>query len=261
MRAGSLRIAGVRRLVLAAIAAWFAVAIAWPAVAQERVDLELVLAADGSGSIDEDELALQRRGYAEALTSPEVLQAIGSGPHGAIAVAYMEWGAPSSQVVIVDWAVIRDEASAADFAQKLVTRPRGAFGYNSISAAIDFSVRMINTSGFEGLRKVIDVSADAPNIGGRPVEAARDDAVADGITINALAIKRPGGGYRGPAGMSLESYMAASVIGGPGAFVEIADETRSFRDAVRSKLVLEIAGLPPHSVFGFIGQVDSPTSE
>lgn len=258
---------------MAAIGVWFrslapaiaavglSLAAAPSASAQDAVDLELVLAADGSGSIDEDELALQRQGYAAALTSPEVLQAIASGLHGAIAVAYMEWGAPSSQVVIVDWTVIRDAATAEDFAEKLVSRPRGAFGYNSISAAVDVSARMIGTNAYEGLRKVIDVSADAPNIGGRAVEAARDDAVAAGITVNALAIKRPGGGHRGPAGMALETYMAAAVIGGPGAFVEIADETRSFRDAVRSKLVIEIAGLGARPVFGLAGEAGGPTGE
>lgn len=225
-----------------AIALFVAFFVCDPASAQQPVDVELVLAADGSGSIDNDELALQRQGYGEALTSPEVLNAIRSGAHGAIAVAYVEWGAPSSQVVIVDWAVIRGQASAADFAEKLTTRPRGAHGYNSISAAVAFSADMIRTNAYEGLKKVIDVSADAPNIGGPPMEMARDAAVAEGIIINALAIKRPGGSYRGPAGMLLEDYFAASVIGGPGAFVEIADETRSFAAAVRAKLVVEIAG-------------------
>ncbi|WP_262027507.1 DUF1194 domain-containing protein [Microvirga sp. Mcv34] len=209
----------------------------------EAVDLELVFAADGSGSIDDDELRLQRQGWAEALTSPDVLNGIKDGPLGAIAVAFMEWGGPSSQVLIVDWHVIRDAASAKVFADRLTSAPRGAYGYNSISNAIDFSVRLVETNAHEGTRKVIDVSGDGPNMNGRSLEQARADALAKGFTINALAIRRPGSGRPGgPGGMSLEDYYGQSVIGGPGSFVEIADETRPFAVAARRKLLTEIAG-------------------
>jgi Protein of unknown function (DUF1194) len=209
----------------------------------EPVDLELVFAADGSGSIDDDELRLQRKGWADALTSKDVLDGIRGGAVGAIAVAYMEWGGPQSQVLIVDWHVIRDEASARTFADKLIAAPRGAFGFNSISNAIDFSVRLVENNGHVGARKVIDVSGDGPNIGGRPLSAARGDALAKGFTINALAIRRPGSGRPGgPGGQALETYYANEVIGGPGAFVEIADETRPFAIAARRKLLTEIAG-------------------
>jgi hypothetical protein len=209
----------------------------------EPVDLELVFAADGSGSIDSDELRLQRQGWADALTSPEVLAGIKDGPTGAIAVAFMEWGGPSSQVLIVDWHVIRDAASAKVFADKLVAAPRGATGYNSISNAIDFSVRLVEQNAHEGTRKVIDVSGDGPNIGGRPIESARADALAKGFTINALAIRRPGSGRPGgPGGIPLEDYYAQSVIGGPGSFVEIAGETQPFAAAARRKLLTEVAG-------------------
>lgn len=209
----------------------------------EPVDLELVFAADGSGSIDDEELRLQRRGWADALTSADVLTGIKDGPLGAIAVAFMEWGGPSSQVLVVDWHVIRDAASAQAFADKLTGAPRGASGYNSISNAIDFSVRLVETNAHEGTRKVIDVSGDGPNMNGRSLEQARADALAKGFTINALAIRRPGSGRPGgPGGMSLEDYYGQSVIGGPGSFVEIADETRPFALAARRKLLTEIAG-------------------
>ena len=227
------------RLLLALLA----MLIALPAHAQERVDLELVLAADGSGSIDDDELRFQRQGYADALASPEVLSAIRHGGYGAIALAYIEWGGPNSQVVIVDWMVVRDAETAREFGEKLLAASRGAVGYNSISAAIDYAVGMIMTNAHDGLRRVIDVSGDGPNIGGRPVQAARDDAVKNRITVNGLVIKRSGGGYRGPFGEPLEEHYARDVIGGPGAFVEIAGKTNTFAEAVRSKLVLEIAGL------------------
>ncbi|HEV2605200.1 MAG TPA: DUF1194 domain-containing protein [Microvirga sp.] len=219
------------------------VGLALPARA-EPVDLELVFAADGSGSIDDDELRLQRKGWADALTSRDVLDGIKDGPLGAIAVAYMEWGGPQSQVLIVDWHVVRDEATARVFADKLLGAPRGATGYNSISNAIDFSVRLVEGNAHDGTRKIIDVSGDGPNMGGRSLEAARADALAKGFTINALAIRRSGGRPGGPGGMSLEDYYAQAVIGGPGAFVEIANETQPFALAARRKLLTEIAGGP-----------------
>jgi len=212
----------------------------------EPVDLELVFAADGSGSIDDDELRLQRRGWAEALASKDVLDRIRSGMLGAIAVAYMEWGGPDSQVLIVDWHVIRDEASARLFGDKLLAAPRGARGYNSISNAVDFSVRLVEQNVHEGTRKVIDVSGDGPNIGGRSLEAARADAMAKGFTINALAIEIGRSAYSGPGGQRLSEYYEQYVIGGPGAFVEVADATRPFAVAARRKLVTEVAGGPAH---------------
>lgn len=214
-----------------------------PCVAQPvDVDLELVLAADGSGSIDDDELRLQREGWADAITSPEVLNAIGDGALGRIAVMYFEWGSALSQVVIVDWQVIEDGASAGRFAQALRSRPRGAKGYNSISAAIDFGVEQVEHNTFNGQRKIIDISADAGNRGGRVVTEARDAAVALGYTINGLAILRPGGRpglVQGAA--TLEEYFRLYVIGGPSAFVETVDERQPFRIAARRKLVQEIA--------------------
>jgi hypothetical protein len=231
------------RMLLLGIA--FMAALAAPLRA-ETVDLELVFTADGSGSIDDEELRLQRKGWADALTSKDVLDGIRDGVVGAIAVAYMEWGGPQSQVLIVDWHVIRDEASAKVFADTLMAAPRGAYGYNSISNAIDFSVRLVEGNAHEGTRRVIDVSGDGPNMGGRPLSAARADALAKGFTINALAIRRPGSGRPGgPGGQSLETYYAEQVIGGPGAFVEIADETRPFAVAARRKLLTEIAGREP----------------
>jgi hypothetical protein len=229
--------------VLASVALALLVALA-PAKAEE-VDLELVLAADGSGSIDAEELRLQREGWALAITSPEALSAIRNGLTGKIVVQYVEWGSASSQVVIVDWMVIADAASANAFAEALRNRPRGASGHNSISTAIDFSVKQVEDNAWLGLRKVIDISADAGNFGGRPVTEARDDAIRKGFTINALTIDRgtrPGlrAGYA-----TLEDYFKAEVIGGPGAFLEIASETRPFEVAARRKLVQEIAGMPP----------------
>lgn len=213
--------------------------------APETVDLELVLAADGSGSIDDAELALQREGYAAAITHPEVLDSIAAGALGRIAVAYVEWGGADSQHTIVDWTVIDGAESAAAFAAALRERPRAARGWNSISGAIDHAASLIADPAVEGSRKVIDVSGDGPQYGGRPVEQARDEAVAAGITINALVIDSPGGGYRGPGGMPLADHYTLSVIGGLGAFVMTADRGESFRRAILAKMIREIADSRP----------------
>jgi len=221
----------------------FALALATPALARaEPVDVELVIAADGSGSIDADELALQREGWASALESDEVLAAIRDGMIGAIAVVYVEWGGPASQHVIVDWHVVRDAGTAGVFGGKLRASPRAAVGYNSISAAIRFGVGLVEANQHDGARKVIDVSGDGPNIGGPSIAEVRAETLAKGYTINALAISRPGGSIRSADGLPLDRYYAERVIGGPGAFVEIADETRPFAVAAKRKLLQEVAG-------------------
>jgi GrpB-like predicted nucleotidyltransferase (UPF0157 family) len=211
------------------------------AAAEQPVDLELVLAADGSPSIDEEEFRLQREGYAHAITHPRVLAAIRSGHRQGIALALIEWGAPDSQHTIVDWMVIRDETSARAFADKLLAQPRKARGYNSISGAIDHAARMIRDNAFQAASRIIDVSGDGPQIGGRPVQAARADAVASGIVINALVVKSPGGGVRGPGGMPLDEHYERDVIGGQGSFVMVADGRDSFAQALVQKMIREIA--------------------
>ncbi|HEX2527967.1 MAG TPA: DUF1194 domain-containing protein [Geminicoccus sp.] len=229
------RLAGIVGLV-------FTAAAATPASADE-VDLELVLAADGSGSIDDGEMRLQRDGYAGALTDPEIVSAMTSGAHGKVAVMYFEWGGADSQVVIADWTVIDGPDSAARFAERLLTAPRGAIGWNSISNAIAFGQKAIAENAHQGIRKVIDVSADSGNYGGLPLHVARDAAIVDDITINGLAVLCRTCDGR-PSRGDLESYFAQQVIGGFGAFVVTVDQTTSFPEAVRRKLLLEVAGLP-----------------
>ena len=207
---------------------------------RQIVDLELVFAVDGSGSMDPAEIRLQREGYAEALISDAVQDAIRSGPHGRIAVLFMEWGGPGIHETVVDWHVIEDLATAEAFNAKLFATPRKAFGYNDIAGAIDTGVREIQTNAFDGLRAVIDVSGDGPNINGRPVTDARDDAEAAGITVNALALLTSGH-FRGPGGMALDAYYQRDVIGGFGAFVLPVLKREEFKNAVLAKLVREIA--------------------
>ena len=210
-----------------------------------EVDLELVLLADASGSIDDVEIALQRQGYADAMVHPDVLDAIArGGALGKIAVTYVEWAGASSQEVVVDWMIVGDEASARDFGAQLMAPPRTAFGSNAIGSALLKGLDLIETNGFEGWRKVIDLSADSSwNSQGPPIDVARDIVVAAGVVINGLAITCRNCSGR-PRGGDLEAEFRDTMIGGPGAFVVTAsDEDSSFEQAVRRKLILEIAAL------------------
>lgn len=215
-----------------------------PAAARTDVDLELVFASDGSGSIDDEELRFQRQGYAAAMADPRVLDAIAAGPLGRIAVAFVEWGAPSSQHTIVDWTVIAGPEDAAAWGARLVAAPRAAYGYNSISEAIAYSADLIRTNDFEGARKVIDVSGDGPQIGGRSLDLIRSMAVADGITINALVVANRNV-RTGPSGEPLDEHYRFDVIGGFGAFVVVATEERGFTQTILAKMVREIADSRP----------------
>jgi hypothetical protein len=208
------------------------------------VDLQLVLAADVSRSIDSFEHQLQREGYAAALTSPEVLRAIKGGAMGRIAVSYVEWSGTGEAAVLVDWTVIGERESAAGFAERLIAAPRRFFGATSISGAIDFSARLLSDSGFEAARTVIDVSGDGANNSGRPSQDARDDAVRAGITINGLAIinDRPS---RAPwPEPPLDWFYTNNVIGGPGAFLVVVKGFETFAESITKKLVREIAEVP-----------------
>lgn len=210
----------------------------------ESVDLELVFAADGSGSIDDAELRLQRDGYATALSDPKVLNAIASGTHGRIAVAYIEWGGPASQHTIVDWRVIAGRDDAMAFGEALRRAPRAAWGYNSISEAIAYSAELIRGNMIESDRRVIDVSGDGPQIGGRPLDLIRDAVVAEGVTINALVVANRGG-HSGPYGEPLDEHYRNDVIGGIGAFVVVADDEHGFTRTLLGKMIREIVDRRP----------------
>ena len=235
------------RSALAAVCALLAVAaLAAPqaALAQTKVDLELVLAADGSGSIDDDELRLQREGYAAAITNPQILDAIRGGFHQRIAIAFVEWGAPWSQHTIVDWTIIDGPDSAAAFAANLIAAPRMAESYNSISEAIIYSVNLIETNAFDGRRKIIDISGDGPQLNGRPLPEAKALALVSNITINALVVAKPGGLNTGPMGEPLIDHYRNDVIGGRGAFAIMAEGRDEFAPAILKKMILEIAEVP-----------------
>ncbi|HZH27800.1 MAG TPA: DUF1194 domain-containing protein [Azospirillaceae bacterium] len=216
-----------------------------PAMAEDMsVDVELALAVDVSGSVDEEEARLQREGYIAAITDPEVLDAIRGGTIGRIAVAYFEWSGDSYQRVVASWTLIQDEQSAGTFASTLAEAPYVTGRWTSLSGGIDFAATLMEGNGYEGLRRVIDVSGDGYNNSGRPVTMARDDAVARGITINGLPIlnDRPNP-WGGQPPMDLDKYFEENVIGGPGAFIVPARDFRDFGRAIRAKLIREIANL------------------
>lgn len=231
-----------------ALAAAFATAILWlspNAAKAEAVDVELVLAVDGSGSIDANEFRYQREGYAAAVTHPRVLGAIRGGGHRKVALAFVEWGGEGSIHTIVDWMVISDPASAKAFAARLVAAPRRALGYNSISGAILHATAMLEGNKYKGARKIIDVSGDGPQIGGPPLPPARAAALRFGITINGLVVAFRGGVVGGGGGGPLAAHYKRDVIGGRGAFVMIADQKERFEESILHKLIREIAGDQP----------------
>ena len=217
-----------------------------PAARAEEVDLELILAVDVSTSIDESEFALQRNGYAQAFLNPDVIAALRSGPHGRIAVAYIEWAATDSQKLVVPWTVLSDAESGQLFAEEILAAPRSFRGWTSISGAIDFAMMTFGESPHASTRRVIDVSGDGVNNSGRPAEHARDEAVGKGVTINGIVIMNDM-----PSPMSLwrtepplDDFYRDNVIGGPGAFVIVVEDFTTFGQAIRNKLLREIAGDP-----------------
>jgi hypothetical protein len=212
------------------------------------VDLELVLAVDVSRSMDATEQQLQKDGYVAALQHPEVLGAVRSGLLGRIAVTYVEWAGPESQVVVAPWTVIDGAPAAAAFAGRIAAAQVSPIRRTSISGALSFTAGLFEGNGFAGTRQVIDVSGDGPNNAGLPVLVARDDVVRRGITINGLPIMIHADDFSPYSIRELDLYYEDCVIGGPGAFLITVDKIDRLAEAIRRKLVLEIAGAPARMV-------------
>jgi hypothetical protein len=224
-----------------------------PAVrAAEQVDLLLVLAADVSRSVDVRKFQLQREGYAAAIADKRVLEAISSGRHRRIAMCFVEWSGVSAQKLVIDWTMIDGPDAARKFGDQLLEMPRSFAERTSISGGIDFAMTLLERAPYEAARRTIDVSGDGTNNSGRDVTIARDEALAKGVTINGLVIlsDRPmawNPEHTNPPG-GLEHYFRRYVIGGPGAFVIVAENFNSFGQAIIKKLIAEIAEAPPSSV-------------
>jgi hypothetical protein len=209
------------------------------------VDVELVLAVDVSYSMDMDELAIQREGYAQAIISKEFLQALKTGPNGKISVTYFEWAASSDQKIIIPWRVIDGPETADAVANEIMKTPIRRASRTSISGAINFAMPLFDENPHRGLRRVIDISGDGPNNNGSPVTISRDAALEKGITINGLPIMVKEPSYSTMDIDNLDFYYEDCVIGGPGSFVVTIKDRDKFKEAIRTKLLLEVAGTTP----------------
>jgi Protein of unknown function (DUF1194) len=209
------------------------------------VDIELILATDVSYSMDMDELAVQREGYAQALVSKEFLQALKTGPLGKISITYFEWAASSDQKIIIPWRVIDGPESADAVANEIMRTPVRRASRTSISGAINFAMPLFDEDPYRGLRRVIDISGDGANNSGTPVTMARDAALEKGIVINGLPIMVKEPSFSTMDIENLDWYYEDCVIGGPGSFVVSIKDREKFKEAIRTKLVLEVAGRTP----------------
>jgi Protein of unknown function (DUF1194) len=204
------------------------------AFAQTAVDLQLVLAVDASGSVDQRRFELQKQGYVAAFRDPRVLRAIQSGAAQAIAVTMVQWTGPALQIQVLPWTLINDATTAHAFADAIAATPRQLFsGGTSISGIIDYAAPLLLESPFQGVRRVIDISGDGSNNRGRSAASARDDAVRAGIVINGLPILA--------LEPDLDRYFSDHVIGGPGAFAIAAKSYDTFAEAIVKKLIREMA--------------------
>jgi hypothetical protein len=206
------------------------------------VDVELVIAVDISYSMDLDELAVQREGYAQAIVSKEFLQALKTGPNSKVALTYFEWSASSDQKIIIPWQVIDGPESADAVANEIMKTPVRRGSRTSISGAIYFAMPLFEENSHPGLRRVIDISGDGPNNNGAPVTGARDAALEKGIIINGLPIMVKEPSYSTMDIDDLDLYYEDCVIGGPGSFVVSIKDRDKFKEAIRTKLILEVAG-------------------
>ena len=233
----------VRTLLLLILAG--AAAVPAAAAAAEQVDLLLVLAADVSRSVDNAKFQLQREGYAAAISDPRVLDAIRSGRNGRVGLTFVEWSGAGSQRVLIDWTTIGDAETARGFGDRLLEASRSFADRTSISGAIEFAMGQLARAPYESARRTIDVSGDGTNNAGRDVTLARDEAVAQGVTINGLVIlsETPlawNPDHTNPPG-GLQNYYRNNVIGGPGAFVLVAENFNSFGQAIVKKMIAEVA--------------------
>ncbi len=211
----------------------------------QSVDVELILAVDVSYSMDMDELAIQREGYAQAIQSKEFLQALKAGPNGRIAVTYFEWAASSDQKIIIPWRLIDGPETADAVAAEILKTPIRRASRTSISGAIGFAMPLFDEDPYHGIRRVIDISGDGPNNNGGPVTVARDAALEKGIVINGLPIMVKEPSYSTMDIDNLDYYYEDCVIGGPGSFVISIKDREKFKEAIRTKLLMEVAGRTP----------------
>jgi hypothetical protein len=254
---------GMTRLASTLAPPLFAAILGSAAGAQEvMVDVELVLAVDVSKSMDSGEQALQRQGYVDAFRHPDVIQALSSGPNRKIAAAYVEWSSPGFRSVVVPWMVLAGPQDAERFASALEQSTIARDHATSISSGLYVAAAMFEENGYAGVRQAIDISGDGPNNAGYPVDVARDQIAARGITINGLPIMVNRVSDLEPYSLpNLDIYYRDCVIGGPGAFLITVDDETNLERAIRRKLVLEIAGLPPRIIPAAVVLAQAPGTD
>ena len=216
---------------------------------EQQVDLLLVLASDVSRSVDTRKFELQRQGYAAALSNRRVVEAIQSGPHGRIAICFVEWSGATSVKLVIDWTIVGDAASARKIGDQMIELPRSFADRTSISAGLEFAFAQLERSPYKAARRTIDVSGDGTNNSGRDIASVRDEVTAKGVTVNGLVILSDSPlpwnpEHTNPPG-GLGEYYRRNVIGGPGAFVMVAENHDSFGQAIVKKMIAEIAWNPP----------------
>jgi hypothetical protein len=209
------------------------------------VDTEVVLAVDVSYSMDPDEQKLQRDGYVQALTSRELMSVLRAGVNARIAVTYFEWANVGDQKILVPWRLIDGPEAAGAVAAELAAAPYRRSSRTSISGGLMFGQSLFDSSPYRGLRRVIDVSGDGANNNGPPVTPIRDQVVAKGTTINGLPIMLKKPNMMTMDIENLDIYYEDCVIGGPGSFVVSIKDRDKFKEAIRTKLLLEVAGRAP----------------
>ncbi len=198
------------------------------------IDLALVLAVDCSFSVDGGEFDQQMTGLAEAFRNPEVAGAIASVPGGRIAIALVQWSGPSSQFLALDWRNVGSPKDARNLANVIAATPRQSReGATSIAAMVDAGTVLLAPFRGSARRRVIDISSDGVNNTAGRLDAARDRALALGVTINALAIMNEV--------EALDRYFERDLITGPGAFVIPASDYGDYEAAILRKLLREIA--------------------
>jgi hypothetical protein len=217
------------------------------AAGPSEVDVMLVLAADVSRSITDEKYELQRKGYAAAMSDPDVLRAIATGPNRRIAVAFVEWAGSASQKLVIPWTEIGGEAEARAFGAAVAAAPRSFADRTAIGSALDFSAALFAEAPFSAERRIIDVSGDGDSNGGTDIAEARDAALAHGVTtINGIVILSDMSGpsylvaHTHPPG-GLQDYYRRNVTGGADSFVAVAQGFESFGRALVRKLVQEIS--------------------
>ena len=214
----------------------------------EPVDAELVLGVDISGSIGPEEMDLQFRGYAGAFRDPAFARRIAGGAVGAVACTLFTWHNPDEQETVVPWTRLDGPAAAARFADSIDSAPRPSGQSTSISGALDYAIGLFGRSGFEGTRRVLDISGDGINNAARPgrgLPAVREEAMEAGIVVNGVVILDRNPPPDRPPRYPVDRFYQESVIGGPGAFLMVAEGFESFAGAIRRKLIREIAEAEP----------------